>query len=570
MQSRRPSLSAARPAQPREQEDYIPIVDVRTTSERQTACLRGDIPTIRHIASKFASKPLNVAYEYPSLGDESKEPGYCHGKLYPNCIAFILESGPIIKLVPRPGGRVKRVEAIQIGVASRGTFVEIISTNLQLPRCIILANLSLPQIHSHLYLRHQYASFARSLTYEQRESLGAGSYANVYVGTNTAHNASVAIKYAKIKPEAISTVNCSSWHELYILRKIITPILEARVSPNLPFLISYGTVNRELRFGESKEVCDCLALKLELANGTLANFLRGNPSIAELEVCLFQLLAGVHAYQKHGHVMNHDVKAENVLTYIIPAGGYWRYVIMGREFLVPNLGRLFVINDFGTSRSMAPQHILFKSDKDITYRLGMRYAIVRNGKFWPLSFTNQYTSQQSEVKSTPVTWSVEAIRTSATPVHEAPSTECTTERKSKGAEVRTGADGQILPLKGGPTKAQVKYLENMGKPIDPNMLEFYSDSMVIPPMEFYNDTQDVFRMFLGGKRTTQKGTHRRYPLDAEFIEQITDYEYPIENSYENEFPVEARYTLAGYAILSLFVHSFGVKRAVDVIETFRD
>ena len=78
----------------------------------------------------------------------------------------------------------------------------------------------------------------------------------------------------------------------------------------------------------------------------------------------------------------------------------------------------------------------------------------------------------------------------------------------------------------------------------------YKNAMVFPPFEFYYDTQDVIRMFIGGKRNTQKGNHREFDLDVGFLSSLKKYKY--EDNNEQLFPEEVHFVLAGYFIVDYF------------------
>ena len=98
---------------------------------------------------------------------------------------------------------------------------------------------------------------------------------------------------------------------------------------------------------EYKQKKPCLIFIMELATGNDFNTWMQKPHTeAELYNAVFQLMAGIHALQIHGQVINNDVKALNILTYDVKPGGYWKYIIQGKEYFIPNLGSLFIVNDF--------------------------------------------------------------------------------------------------------------------------------------------------------------------------------------------------------------------------------
>jgi hypothetical protein len=61
----------------------------------------------------------------------------------------------------------------------------------------------------------------------------------------------------------------------------------------------------------------------------------------------FQIITAIYTVQKQFGLQHLDMHAENILVKKIPKGGYFKYIINGIEYNVPNLGYLFVINDYG-------------------------------------------------------------------------------------------------------------------------------------------------------------------------------------------------------------------------------
>jgi hypothetical protein len=90
---------------------------------------------------------------------------------------------------------------------------------------------------------------------------------------------------------------------------------------------------------------------------------------------------------------------------------------------------------------------------------------------------------------------------------------------------------------------------------------------VIPPFEFYNDTQDCIRMFIGGKRTTQKGHHKRYAkLNAKLRTILLSYNGEGDNCKAQTFSYNPCQILAGRLLVDLFSkHSDYLEVRSDVI-----
>ena len=61
----------------------------------------------------------------------------------------------------------------------------------------------------------------------------------------------------------------------------------------------------------------------------------------------FQISSGIYALQKYFNMTHLDLHSDNVLVKKVKKGGYWKYIINNREYIVPNLGYVFYICDFG-------------------------------------------------------------------------------------------------------------------------------------------------------------------------------------------------------------------------------
>lgn len=367
--------------------------------------------------------------------------------------------------------------------------------------------------------------------------LGTGCYGNVY--RTLVDNKRFAIKLSKLKKHALKNPygdNNSSWFEIRILENIIKPILRKSICPNLPLIMDkFICKNCMLNIKEESKKSECAITIIELATGDLKHYLQEyNPSEEELYSCIFQIMAGLHAIQLHGQIMNFDIKKENILYYTVEKGGYWNYKIHGKNFYVPNYGHLFVINDFGISRSMSPKYPMYKEKTDKTFRLGSRYGIVIGGKFQPLNVSSQVLENGQIVNADKIEWDNGKV--------------------SLGAQFRLKRNGRVIPIDIQLDKKTEKFLIKNNIPINTKTHKFFLRPEIIPPFEFFNDTQDAIRMFIGGKRTTQKGDHGRPSCVKNGLQKLL-------NTYNNtksktmkdrNFSTDPAQILAGYFIVSFF------------------
>lgn len=355
-------------------------------------------------------------------------------------------------------------------------------------------------------------------THKNMELIGKGCYGNVF---KCGYNSRMfALKISKLKQESINypyDTSFSCWHEVFFLREIFKPLIAKHICPNLPFLYdSFVSQKCTLIIDKEKTLCAGVITAVELANGDLKKYLYTQRTTEELYSALFQIMAGLHCIQHHAQIMNFDIKKENVLYYDLVQGGYWCYIIKGKKYYVPNYGKLFILNDFGLARTMSPKYLLYKNKEQKTFRLGSRYATIENGRFVPFETTNQIDENGKENKAEKIKWLTVS---------------------SKGSEFRMKRkDNTLIPL-------------NTKKKID---LDFFTDSERFPPFEFYNDTQDVIRMFTGGKRTTQKGYHKGCKCPKKFLTELSKYIGKSESIKDRTFSDDPAQVLAGYFIESFF------------------
>jgi len=385
--------------------------------------------------------------------------------------------------------------------------------------------------------------------------LGKGDYGNVYQVDSC--DVDFAIKMSKLKPDSVACPYSrfySSWFEVLIMRDIFNPLVQNGTCINLPLLLdSFVCNNCKLTIRGTTAHQPCVILITELANGSFRDFLKLRGITAEeIYSALFQIMVSLHAIQLHGQIMNFDVKADNILFYDITPGGYWEYVIHGKTFYVPNKGRLFVLNDFGISRPMSPNFQLYREPDEKTFRLGSRFAIVKKGKFSPLKALKEANYSGKMNTSPTIQWSNGKI--------------------THGAQFRLWKKKQtVLDSSVTLSTSQKRYLEKLGIPPDPMNKNFFLHPEIIPPFEFYNDTQDAIRIFVGGKRTTQRGNHRRYPVVTDRIyNKIKKYNAIPESMNDRKFSTDPSQVLAGYFIEKFFTleHNYTVPIKGKLLGTY--
>ena len=236
-----------------------------------------------------------------------------------------------------------------------------------------------------------------------------------------------------------------------------------------------------------------------------------------------------------GQILNNDIKSKNILYYNVEPGGYWHYKIDNYDFYVPNFGKMFVLNDFGVSSLYNPNFQLYPNKKIKVYNLGSRYAINIDEKFSPVEAKVEYYN--NELRPTKeIKWSK------------------TKENISNGATYKLDRKtGQVIISHTILTPIQKSYLFRKGVTTNPKTWDYFEHPDIIPPFEFYNDVQDTLRTFLGGKRTTQSGSHSLYKsISKQVIKTITPYLGSAENANAREFSLNTYEVLAGSFIKQFF------------------
>ena len=391
--------------------------------------------------------------------------------------------------------------------------------------------------------------------------IGKGTFGNVYIGCTPPKDCKYkfAIKLARVDKNAIKkpyNPNNNFWHEYFILHDIIKDIIDKNICPNLPYLIDtficeecnftfhgYGgkqfLTQKDLEKGsrDYKQKKPCIIYIMELATGNDFNTWMQNPhkrTEPELYNALFQLMAGIHAIQIHGQVSNNDIKALNILTYNVTPGGYWKYIIQGQEYYIPNLGQLFIVNDFGVSAVFSPKFCLKTTSSAKCKMIGARMAII-DGKYSILEGHSAYDidCKPFDAVKRPTIIGAKSTRPKKfKPNQPTQRHDCTYLNITQSGITPynitincNASEYKVLPTKITLTQHQKDKLTQYGLPINPNSKEFYEQPDIIPPAsKFRIDTQDCIRIFTGGNRYTQPGKHTVFDCVTEKIKtELSNY-----------------------------------------------
>ena len=419
--------------------------------------------------------------------------------------------------------------------------------------------------------------------------LGSGSFGNVYEACapkpcSRADSYKFAVKLARVTQDEIEkpfNANVPGWAEYLILHDILNPLVENGICINLPYLIETFTCDKcdfkDLLIGPTggSNKFPCLIFLTELAQGgTLKDwFKRKDLKEEDWYNALFQMMAGIHAIQMYGQVWNYDVKSVNTLVYNVTPGGYWKYTILGQDFYIPNRGYIIILNDFGVSTVFSPDYC-FKYDKLLIGKsLGLRAAMIIDGKYSPFSATRTYTEISAKERPTTDTiiWgdkdftSVDTFCSKVESVQYKTNTGFSTLVCDAGFTdedyKKAGMKPKVLDAGYTFTQEQMAFLKSKGIPTDPSEIDFYKHPHIIPPLEVRGDTQDSIRTFIGGPRYSQGGDHPRPEavprpfrklLEPYLFNNVTYGRENIRNCSEKIFTLDPAMDLAGYFIKDFY------------------
>jgi hypothetical protein len=144
--------------------------------------------------------------------------------------------------------------------------------------------------------------------------------------------------------------NENPWREIHI-HKLVNNLLKKKYTQNAVMFYGYEHNSKEIKLSLYRELYD-LSLEEFLVdiNKRLQNNAKNNEDIEiTIKSVLFQTLHGFMVLQKKLGFYQGDPGPRNVLIKKVTPGGFWKYVINGDDFYVPNCGYIACIADFGNS-----------------------------------------------------------------------------------------------------------------------------------------------------------------------------------------------------------------------------
>lgn len=80
---------------------------------------------------------------------------------------------------------------------------------------------------------------------------------------------------------------------------------------------------------------------------------------------LVQIIISIICMQKYFNIVHGDLHSLNILIYKVQAGGFWKYIIDDKEYIIPNLGWVVLLTDFGFAYIAGKVYIKWYYDQHI-------------------------------------------------------------------------------------------------------------------------------------------------------------------------------------------------------------
>jgi serine/threonine protein kinase len=363
--------------------------------------------------------------------------------------------------------------------------------------------------------------------------IGKGSFGQIYRATiNTGNDDELVIKEAYLRPDEKrilkkatgqnqrwETIQKNSYpHENRIL-DLVNQLLLHRRCPNFVYVYNMAMcdgckVQRLFDKGPPTSG-SCYVTFMESATTDLKHVELLN--FEEQLSVLYQLLIAVYAIHRYYAIWHRDIKTSNVFVAQIKPGGYFEYVIDGKTYYVKNTGVVAYLADFGVAEVMSPLYA-FKN------YYGSRDAeVMRSSQ--EVDGSNLYWKPISLSSKPPIDWS----------------------DRTTGSRVR-GTKNLI-------TNPNIK----SSIPINLN------NNQKFPAFEFFDDIQDVIRIFVGGKQAAQLGSHTPMKkLSPELKDLIMNKQaYLPSRSSMYQVHGTVKYVLANEMFDQLYIKPRSVDNVID-------
>jgi hypothetical protein len=196
--------------------------------------------------------------------------------------------------------------------------------------------------------------------------IGRGSFGKVYLASLNNHTFVVKeatvpteqsnkIKYNKIYNEILPS---NSYVDEYKIMELLSEQVVKGGFPN--FILSYKAAVCETCLESRKEICFMIFMEPAMCN--FDEFIVNMASITMISnyryrySIIYQLLLGMCVFHLKYGIFHQDLHSQNIIVLKVKTGGYFRYIMNEKEYLVKNYGYLFCLHDFGSSMILNPNY----------------------------------------------------------------------------------------------------------------------------------------------------------------------------------------------------------------------
>ena len=124
----------------------------------------------------------------------------------------------------------------------------------------------------------------------------------------------------------------------------------------------------------------------EYADGTLEDWLHSAHSYTEWRSFMFQFLVGVLVIQRILKTFHSDLKPKNIFFKKLDRNIAFEYNISGSKYIVPTLGNLYILSDFGRAKSLIFKNssnlnsveLFIKNNADLEHIIDLHKRIIVN------------------------------------------------------------------------------------------------------------------------------------------------------------------------------------------------
>jgi serine/threonine protein kinase len=206
-------------------------------------------------------------------------------------------------------------------------------------------------------------------TLDKIDEIGKGHFGNAYLASLNNHTfvikeAIISINdWKKIKDnkKSLEVLSENSYVEEYRIMELLSDNLVKGGFPN--FILSYkAAVCETCRDTYGQYSNSCFMTFMEPAMCNFREFIKmpeGKEMISNVNShysILYQLFLSLCTLHFKYGIYHRDIQYGNILVLKVKPGGYFRYIMNGKEYFVKNYGYLFCLHDFGNSMILNPDY----------------------------------------------------------------------------------------------------------------------------------------------------------------------------------------------------------------------